>query len=302
MDYPERLVCGLIVITIAWPLSASEVPQREDYAFSFPISGGIAAEFRAAPVSLAVYRSVTDPELRDMGVYNAAGEAVPRIIESPAVKPPEAEQEIPLGLVPLHGPVAEQGEQLRLLMQQDASGTRFSLDTRGLDKEAAGTASGKPAPADAAYIVDLRAVEKSPEALRFLWDKSTSGFMGTVGVETSTNLQDWYELAQGTLADLSWENTRIDQDRIELISPPGDFLRITWSGLPADWSLQTLVGLRRGDGPEETRDWLELTPSAVDTQKREFTFDSGAFAPVDRINFLLPDDNVVLRARILYRG
>jgi len=301
------MLLGLALLAMAGPAKAEEIPASGSYAYGFPITGGEGAEFRAAPVPLSVYRSVTDPGLRDLGVYNAAGEAVPRIVVSPADEPPPAEQEFVLGLVPLYGPAAEQGEQLRLLMKQDASGTRLSLDAGGPGAKADSEAGGKTAPVLAAYIVDLREPEPGtghgpePEALRFNWDAEASGFIGAVRVETSSNLQDWQEVTHGTLADLSWEDTRIRQDRLELAPDLGDYLRITWSGLPPEWTLQSLAGISRGDGPAPRRDWIELEPSTIDEPRREFGFDFGAFAPVDRINLLLPDDNVVLRARILYR-
>ena len=298
MVLPQRLACGLVLLAIAGSLSAGEIPGRETYAYGFALSGGDAVEFRAVQIPLLLYRSVADPDLRDVGVYNAAGEAVPRMIETVATGPSAAEQEITLGWVPLYGPVTEQGEQLRLLMLQDASGTSLSLDARAV---AAKEAAAKPVPALAAYIVDLRSVERAPEALRLIWDETDNGFIGIVRIETSNDLQGWHELMHATLADLSWEGNRIEQNRVELASAPGDFLRISWSGLPAEWALHALTGIRRGDGPAENRDWLTLDPSAIDEQRREFGFDSGAFAPVDRINLVLPDDNVVLRARILYR-
>lgn len=301
------LAISLVLVSLAGRVAAEEIPASSGYAYGFPITGGEGAEFRAAPIPLSVYRSVTDPGLRDAGVYNAAGEAVPRLVVSPAAEAPAVEQEFDLGLVPLYGPAAEQGEQLRLLMMQDSSGTRLSLDARAPETGVDEGADTKPAAVVAAYIVDLRQPGTGtpqgarPEALRFNWAADASGFIGAVRVETSSDLQGWQEVARGTLADLSWEDTRIRQDRLELTPGLGDFLRITWSGLPPEFTLKSLTGISRGDGPAPRRDWIELEPSTIDEPRREFGFDFGAFAPVDRVNLLLPDENVVVRARILYR-
>ena len=46
------------------------------------------------------------------------------------------------------------------------------------------------------------------------------------------DLLNWRSLAHGTLADLEYEGTRIEQDRVEFNGPHRDFLRITWRDMP----------------------------------------------------------------------
>lgn len=286
----------LAVSVAAAPLGAESLPDRGAYAWRFALEGEEGTELRAARLPFAVYRSVTDPALRDLGVYNAAGEAVPRIIAAPvaATRPPE--RTVALTPVPLFGAPAEQREQLRLLMQQGAGGTTLSLDTHGSD-----SAAGSPA-ALAAYIVDLRAPHERIEALRFDWGGSASGFIGSARIETGDDLQRWRSLGTGTLADLAYEETRIEQNRVALTGAADDFLRITWSGLPAGWALASLTGILRADVPVEDRDVVALDPVAVADDGRTLTFDAGGFPPVDRLRLVLPGDNVVLRARLLYRS
>jgi hypothetical protein len=283
-----------LALAAAGALAADEPPEREAYAYRFPLSGGEDAEYRAVTLPLEVYRSLSDPALRDIGVYNAAGQAVPRIFEAPPMPPDPVEQETVLGLVPLWGTPAEHREQLRLLMQRDAGGMRLSLES----------GDGAEAPPDArlaAYIVDLRGRAEPFEALRLDWGDSAAGFIGTLSVETGDDLQAWRRLARAPLADLAHGETRIEQNRVALDGAVGDYLRLTWSDLPEGWRLHSLVGIRRDDGPAETRDWLELEAAVVEENGRRLSFEIGGWPPVDRVGLLLPEDNVVLRARILFR-
>lgn len=307
--WAQKLIRASATIVIAalaaGSLSAGEVPERGEYAWRFPLSGGTGSEFRTAPIPLEVYRSVSDPALRDIGVYNAAGAAVPRMLQPPREPPPADERTLPLALVPLFGAPAAQREQLRLLMRQGAAGTTLSLDTASATAADA-DAAAPPLPRTA-YLVDLRALEESLVGLRFVWSDSgwgdsATGFIGTVRVETSDDLQQWRQVARGTLADLAFAETQIEQDRLPLDGATGDYLRITWSGLPADWPLDTLSGIRQPAGTEEMRDWLELAAVSIEEDGRSLTFDADGYPPVDRVKLFLDSANVVVRAQVLYRG
>ncbi len=273
--------------------SGDEIPDRTAYAWNFPISIDQAAEFVAADLSLQVYQSVSDPNLRDLGVYNADGQAVPRIIRQSEENPENVETLVPLGMVPLHGELEKSQERLQFLMENSPSGTRLQFDSVAREAET------NPEELNA-YIVDLRSLEENESFtwLEFQWADTDSGFIGNVFIHTSDDLSGWQNLAQGTLAELEFEGTRIEQDRIDVNPRMGDFLRITWRDMPDDWSLNSLRGVRVERGPDEARDWLGLTPVSQSEDGREFIFDIGGVPPVDRANLVLSGKNVVVRASL----
>jgi hypothetical protein len=282
------LFCGL-------GLAAADLPQRDEYAYRFTLGVEQAAEYLAVDVPLEVYRAVTDPTLRDAGVYNADRQAVPRIFEHPQPPNNAIEQTTSLGLIPLHGALAAQHEQLRLLMQRDANSTTLSLDT-----SRTGTGDAPPTPPLAAYIVDLREFDQPFAALDFDWEGAEKGFIGTVTLEYSNDLQHWRRLAQATLADLQYEDTHIQQQRVKLERGAEDYLRVSWRDMPQGWRLKGINGIRSEQAPV-VRDWLELTPVEVSNDQREYVFDAGGYPPSDRLSLLLPGDNVVVRATVSYR-
>ncbi len=285
---------------VAW---AVELPSRDDYAYGFPLAIQGDAEFFAVDVPLDVYRSVTDPALRDAGVYNADRQPVPRLLERPAAAAGGAEQEIALGLIPLYGEQAQQSEQLRLLLLQEADRTRLELDTErstGEDdeEEAERVLAG--------YLVDARELEHSLQALELNWEPMPEGFIGAVRLDTSDDLQHWRHVGSAALADLQFEGTRIEQNRLKLARKIADYLRISWQDMPDAWRLSVVSGIYTGERPPAERAWLELelTPPA-DTGPAETAgeslFDAGGYPPVDRVNLLLPEGNVVVRASIYHR-
>jgi len=289
---------GLFLSLLLWlgSATAQSLPDRQEYAYRFPLDIETAAEYQSADLPLEVYQSVTDSGLRDLGVYNADGQAVPRVVESPEQVENHIEHETALGLVPLYGAEAEQLEQVQLLMQQGRAGTTLALDTRSQSK-----ANSNPSQALAAYIIELAESEQQLVALEFDWTGSPAGFIGRVSVESSDDLHSWHHLAAGTLADLEYQETHIVQDRVGLPAPAGKFLRIRWNELPENWRLKGVSGIRRDRGPEERRNWLSLEPTETSADGRELVFETGGHPPIDRINLSLAGNNVVLRAQVLYR-
>ncbi|MCP4044430.1 MAG: DUF3999 domain-containing protein [Gammaproteobacteria bacterium] len=290
---------GGILIT-AWlsllvgPADAQELPSADDYAYAFPLMVKGSTEFFELDVPVEFYRSVSDPSLRDAGVYNANGLPVPRIFEHPAGAESEIEEQVALGVVPLHADVSEQPEQLRLLLQQAGTGINLKLEA----SEAGEISANKPLKA---YIVDVRDLEHEIVALVFNWPKQSQGFIGRVTVEHGDNLQHWRRLGSASLATLEYDDTRIVQNRVELTGKVSDYLRISWRNMPDSWKLDAVTGIYTSQGLSASRDSVTLESTAQGNTNREFLFDAGGFPPVDRVNLVLPGDNVVIRASIFSR-
>ena len=279
---------------LAGPVFAQELPSADDYAYAFALTITDNTEFFELDVPLDVYRSVSDPSLRDAGVYNANGQPVPRIFEHPAGAENDIEEQVTLGAVPLHADVSEQPEQLRLLLQQAGAGINLKLESL----EAGETTADRPLKA---YIVDTRDLEHEIVALIFSWPKQPQGFIGRVTVEHGENLQHWRRLGNASLAALEYDETRIVQNRVELSGQVSDYLRISWRNMPDNWKLDAVTGIYTSQGHSATRDTVTLDSTAQGDSNREFIFDVGGYPPVDRVKLLLAGDNVVIRASIFSR-
>jgi len=283
-----------IALVAAGLAGAAEVPPRDDYAFGFPLQTGEDSEFFAVDLPLEVYQSVADPALRDAGVYNAEGRAVPRLFEQPEEEKGGPERRKTLTPVPLYGEATEDSEQLRLLLQRGADGTRLQLD-------ADAPSAGEVGQALTAYLIDARDLDLTLEALEFEWQQDAEGLIATVNVDGSDDLQHWRLLGSGTLADLKYEGTRIEQRRVRLDAGTPAFLRVTWTDMPEGWRLKKVKGIHSGPAEPVVRERLTLEPSEAGEEDGEFLFDAQGFPPVDRIDLVLPDRNSVVRASTFYR-
>jgi hypothetical protein len=290
----KTLASVLAAVVVNGTVLADDLPEPGDYAFAFPLALHGDVEYFGVDVPPALYRSVSDPSLQDTGVYNADGQPVPRIFRRPQAADEDTEQRVALKLLPLHGQEADALQRLRLMLHQVEGGTTLELDT------------GEPAGPDPAgpllaYIVDMREIEQPLEALEFDWPAAPRGFIGKVRAEGSDDLEHWRHLGDATLADLEYGDTRIEQDRLNLQRSETEFLRITWQGMLPEWRLAGATGIFQGAATPVDRDWLTLDPVRTDETGREFVFEAGGFPPVDRVQVLLPDENVVVRANILHR-
>jgi hypothetical protein len=275
-------------------VAAVDLPDPSAYAYRFPVAVERGAEYLAAPLPLDVYRAVSDPRIRDIGVYNAAGQAVPRLVERDEEKVEAVEQAVRLGVVPIYGDLEKAQERLRLLMQQTDRAITLQYDADAAPPQAPGQSLQ-------AYIVDMRGYKEDFAALDFAWDAALSGFIGSVTVQGGDDLLKWRALGGGTLAELEFEGTRIRRDRVAVDGGGYDFLRITWRDLPSDWRLDTLHAVALGRGPDPSREWVELEAVDLSADGREFTFDLGGYPPVDRLDLVLPDSNVVVRASVHFQ-
>lgn len=289
-------LAGLLLCQAAQ--AQNEIPAPDEYAYRFPLHVEQGADFIAADIPLEVYRSVVDPSLRDVGVYNAAGQAVPRKLEAPREPTDRVERATPLGMVPLYGPregeLADSGRRLQLLMQLDEPGATLQFQ------------SDRPESSDPelqlhAVIVDMRGHESVVSDLQFTSSGAPNGFIGTVTVEQGNDLADWKHLARGTLAQLEYENTLIEQNRIAINTETADFLRISWRGMPRAWRPQSVTAIATERAAETDRTWLSLQPTGRDDDGRTFTFDIGGYPPIDRIELELPGNNAVVRAALEVR-
>lgn len=274
--------------------AADEIPDAQAYAWQFPLNVVEPSEYMEATIPIEVYRSVSDSALRDIGVYNAAGEAVPRMVRKQQASGVLVEDSTSLNILPLYGELQESNRRLQLFMAMAEDITTLQFDSQ----------LAEPADPDLqlhAVIVDLRERRGEISALDLTWPATASGFIGRVRVEESDDLGDWQPVGSGIVADLQFEDAKIAQNRVELQRQPRKFLRITWIDMPAGWQIASVSGVRRNSGPEPKRDWITLNPVERSDDGREFVYDLGGYPPVDRVALELPGNNVVVRAQVDFR-
>jgi hypothetical protein len=272
---------------------SADSPELASYAWGFPIEAGDSASFYSVDLPLEVNQSVTDPELRDAGVYNANGVPVPRMFEQVGDDRELVERSNPLPTLPLFETAENRNDENRLLIEREGDSTRFRFDLEDL-----------LAPDEnqqlIAYIVDTRQTDDNAVALDLVWATMEPGFMGRVMVEGGNNLQEWSPVGSAVVAYLREDASSIEQRRIRLRRGDFDFLRIHWEGLPENWRLSQVMGVYVDGAAEAVRNHVTLESTSVDPDDGGRIFSLGGPPSVDQVRVLLPVPNTIISARVSY--
>lgn len=286
-------ITGILLLPITAGAQSTDVPALSDYAWGFPIEVGESASFYSVDLPLEVNRSVTDPELRDAGVYNSDGNPVPRMFEQIDDDRELNERSNPLPTLPLYEAADSRTDEDRLVLEREGDSTRFKFDLEDL-----------LAPADdqrlVAYIVDTRQTDDNAAALDFVWARMEPGFMGRIMVDGGNNLQDWSPVGSAVVAYLREDAASIEQRRIRLRRGDFDFLRIRWEGLPESWRVSQVMGVYVDGAADAVRNHVTLESTSVDPDDGGRIFSLGGAPAVDQLRIVLPVPNTVVSARVFY--
>ncbi len=288
------VLCVLLFpVTIGAQDTSAAAPGLQDYAWGFPIQAGEDASFYSVELPLEVNQSVTDPELRDAGVYNSDGSPVPRIFEQAGKDRELVERSNPLPTLPLYETVDSRPDENRLFIEREGDSTRFKFDLEDL-----------LAPAEderlRAYIVDTRQTDDIAVALDLVWAGMEPGFMGRVMVDGGNNLQEWSPVGSAVVAYLREDSASIEQRRVRLRRGDFDFLRIRWKGLPENWRLSQVMGVYADGAADALRKIVTLESTSVDADDGGRIFSLGGAPTVDQVRVMLPVPNTVISAGVYY--
>jgi hypothetical protein len=237
-----------------------------------------------------VYDTATRPDLGDIRVLNAAGEAVPHTLR-PTPRP--ADPEADWRTVPSF-PMTElqTGAPARTQVRVGADGT--VLEVSGDTRAQLGTT---------AYLVDVSSLDEVLTRVALSWQAAPEvTFLARASVQGSDDLNGWQTLVpSAALAQLGRDRYTLTQSEIEL--PAGaraKYLRISW---PKELAAVTLTSVRvrprLAEAQGEIR-WRTL-PAAELEPAGAASYDTRALLPVQYVDVEFVDSNdaatVTIRSR-----
>jgi hypothetical protein len=282
----------LAIVLAAGASAAAGEPVPDDFAFGCPvIAAEPAAGYRVA-LPIEVYRNSVRADLGDLRVFNAKGEVVPYALRRPRLDSVQKMTPRTLPLFPLTGTANASLDAIRVTIESGRGAV--NVETQG--------AGGKQ-PAIVSYIVDARSIERPLAALAFEWPADAAEFAGRLRVEATDNLSDWRTvLAGAAVANLGTQADRLVERRVEFTPLKAKYWRLTWVDGQAPFRLTSVQAEPSENVVELARESLTL-PAATDAQQPgEFTFDSNAQLPVDRVKLELPEVNSIVQAEISSRA
>ncbi|MGH9347361.1 MAG: DUF3999 domain-containing protein [Vicinamibacterales bacterium] len=238
-----------------------------------------------------VYETVTRPDLGDIRVLNAAGDAVPHTLrQAPRPADPQAEWRSVPSFPMSEAPAGT------------AAKTHVRIGAGGAVLEVTNDASvGK---AITGYLVDTSALNEPITSMSLSWQApQDETFLARVAVQSSDDLDRWQTVVpSAALAQLRRDAYTLMQSEIELLArgERAKYFRLTWPKELAAVTLTSVrVRLRTAAAQRETR-WKALTAERVEAPGAA-RYDTRAVLPIEYldIEFLDPIDaaSVTLRSR-----
>lgn len=289
-----RSVSLSVLAFLSMAASGAETPpQLDEYAYGFAIEGITDGGIYRLEVPLSVYRSASDHQLRDAGVFNASGDAVPRVFRRTEDELSSATTRENLPILPIYTSSARPIADIRMLVRQGDANAEVSFDAN----------AQTPAENDtelSAYVIDTRVKSKPFTALAFEWPSEVSRFLGKVTVDASNDLVNWRRVGAGALADLQENDARVQRNIIEISARDDDYLRLQWTEMPEGWSLSNIFGLNSIENRVTNRQTLRLTSASTDEVGARL-FDIGGNISVDQVSVVLPEPDSVVSGQLYYR-
>lgn len=279
----------LVLLTL--PVCAAEPPAQtlrpSDFAYGIPLATDGSHSVFSLSLPGDVYRQAVYADLRDVHVFNAAGEPVPFAIRPQRPAKAGAAVRTALPLSPIFVEPGRSTEDVHLYVHRSPSGTSISVHQRGR----APLAGSYPA----FYIAATGNLKPAIGALELAWKRVGHSFIRGVRVEAGDDLRHWRMVSDdASIAEMVYDGHTEVHGRISLPGVRAKFLRIRLLGSGPGPRLTMIqaeaVPERKTPAPE----WKNLLP-VQGAKPGEFLFDTGGHLPVDRIQIEFPQESNLLR-------
>jgi hypothetical protein len=281
----------MFLLCLASFAAAAEGPG--DYAYALPIEGVASEALYRVAIPRVVHEAAAFPDLRDLRVFNGAGDIVPYALRPPA-NTDERRAPVALPFYALRGPRGARVEDLDLSLEKAPAGMSLKVKSRY-------TIAGKWGLLG--YLVDASQLNEPLSALAVDWAGASDGYSAAVRVEGSEDLKHWAPLGEDAqLLSLSRAGQRLERKTVDLRPQRARYLRIAWQDPARTVELKTVLGVRAERGARPERVWKRVVATQDAGRSGDYRIDIGGLFPLDRLALRLPQADVVVPVEIFSRS
>ena len=265
------------------PGTAAQIPKPQDFAqgLHLAVEGD---GLYGLELPDAVYAGVTRPDLGDLRVFDAQGQRVPHSLRRPEPPSPASAEPLPVPFFPWHESPAPGRPGWSIQVGADGALVQMKSGEASIP-------GGQPR----GYLLDLSRFAKQPlDQLRLNWgDHPPGGFVVEIQIEASDDLAHWRPAGEAALADLEFAEQRLERSRL-VPRAWGTYLRLTWPSSQDPIHLKEVQALpAAAKAVESNRRRIQVKGRSSDEFPGQFEFDSGGLMPVERIQVLLAQANLM---------
>jgi hypothetical protein len=291
------LTCGVmgLAAAAASPLALGESESPRDYAWGIELALDGDAEWYEFAVPREVYESGVRADLRDVRIFDAAGEPVPyalrpRVATNVGAAPATA---VDLPLHPLHTFSAAGVDAVDMRVSHESGREAIVIEAP----------DGGANPPIVGYLADARAITQPLRAVRVVLPAAASDVVRRLTIEASDDLRIWTPLASDApILQLRAGVHRLERGRIEFAPRRVQFLRLSWPGATRPLEVSAIRAEPGTPVREPSRQWKDVSAVPAATTPNRYEIDLGGRFPVDRLSFALPQTNTIATMAIYSRA
>lgn len=280
------LIVPLLITGQAW--AQAPVPADFAYGCSLPVNDATGLYRLQLPAS--VYAKLQQQDLRDLQVFNAAGEPVAQLLRRP--QPPAAPIRRAIPFFPLPEKAQPPTADLRVQVERHSDGSIITINS---------DAASAPPISGCSYLLDVSGAGPKPQQLELQWSAAPATPMYRVQLWESSDLAGWQPLgAEAVVADLEYNGGRIAQRSLHLPRTSKPYLRLDCALDSPPLRLTGVEGIVGEVVATELWQWQQPQPGK--TEKRQgvwsVEYQIQGRLRVDALDLHLPEANSFARAVI----
>lgn len=279
--------------------SSANATTPADYAAVFPITTNGDQAAWLVDLDIDVYRWSQDENLRDMAIFNSAGNPVP-LGEWNEITPTEViEDRAPAPLLSLPRVV---------VLKRSTFWRSPSMDIRARQSEdqAIEVRSRKGYRPNREWLIDAENLTVAVDTIKFEWSSPKSGVVARFDIDGSSDLDTWWQIRRGaTVLALEEGGARIDRREITLDRTGYAYLRLVRTDDGPDLiDLRVEISGRHVDvGEPAPLQWADAEYRSMvtddTTHEVQLRYELPAALPLTQLRVGLSDDNALAHLQLL---
>jgi hypothetical protein len=286
----------LLLLFVAVSVCAEE-PVLEDFAYGIELITDNSAPIYRLPIPQQVYQKIYRRDLGDIRIFNSNGQRIPYAIRVQKSRETTRSYWVNLPVFPLKGNPERLSRMDNIEIRVNDNGK--IVDIHYQDE------SGQDDPIIPSYIIDLSGVKQNIDELVFDISNEAGSYLKSVFIEKSEDLNTWSMLvSNASLSRLQYGSHTLEKNNINIPGQRTNYLRFTWRDNSENLQVKSVRALLTTTGSkfDQERQWSAVTGIQSEDDRNKYEFDLGGIYPVDKVNVLLPDKNILIEASLRSRN
>jgi hypothetical protein len=284
-----RYVLALLILLISAGLLMAGDIAPKDFAMGYNLEVNKEGAIYSVEIPEEVYRTVQSSDLRDVRIFNGAGEVVPHGIRNVETDPGTLRDTWVVPFFPLFQEIRSSDQsEFSLQVSRDRAGTIVNIQSDPVKDKDNQKVSG--------YLLDLSSLKQTMSELEFQWEKDTDSSVFTVNIDQSSDLIHWTSLVKkATLVNLQFGGRQVERKTVQLPRQPQQYLKLSWQESNGPLNLIKISGFSKVIEGRRKHRWLSLDNGMISKQDDQLLidFETNYRLPVSRVQIQFPEKNSI---------